>query len=61
MEFEKFKVTIVRQYAIYSTPPNILTPKISRNVVIGLKINIRQKSGKNIFDDFCHFEGAVLP
>ena len=30
----KFKVTIVKQKAIYSISANILTPKISQNVVL---------------------------
>ena len=49
MEFEKFKVTIVKQWAIYRTSANFLTPKFSQNVVLGLNINIRQKSGKAYF------------
>ena len=58
MEFEN--VTIVKQYAIYSISTNFLTPKFSQNVVLGLNINIRQKSGKYIFDGFCQCEGATL-
>ena len=49
MESGKFEMTLVRQLPIYSTSANLSTLKLSQNVVLGLNINIRQKSKKTNF------------
>ena len=52
---------LIAEYLSFQTDvsADLLTPKFSLNVVLGLNIQIRQKSQNIFFDDFWYFQGAV--